>query len=234
VKLESDVIFRISVLKEKTMAFSLLDQVNGQPENLPRRERKNLQQRAEILQTALRLFSEKGYHNVSMHDIAKDAEFGMGTLYKYFNNKEELYKALINGVAEKFHHAVLQAFEEERNPLLALKRHIAVRRELFFDNLPVVRLYFAETRGAGFNIKAGFDQELLSQHNEFIEKLAAVFDRGVKENVFRTLDPYDMALALDGIINTFLFRAMKDPVRFRKGDSLSIAEDIFLEGVLKR
>ena len=113
------------------MAFSLLDQVNGQPESLPRRERKNLHQRAEILQTALRLFSEKGYHNVSMHDIAKEAEFGMGTLYKYFNNKEELYKTLINGVAKKWRHAVLLALEEERNPLLALKRHIAVRRELF-------------------------------------------------------------------------------------------------------
>lgn len=103
------------------MAFSLLDQLDGQPENLPRRERKNLHQRAEILQTALRLFSEKGYHNVSMHDIAKEAEFGMGTLYKYFNNKEELYKALINEAAEKWRHALIQALEQGRNPLLALE-----------------------------------------------------------------------------------------------------------------
>ncbi|MFH0960014.1 MAG: TetR/AcrR family transcriptional regulator [Pseudomonadota bacterium] len=216
------------------MAFSLLPEFDAQPEKLPRRERQNLLQRGEILQAALRLFSENGYQNVSMNDIAKEAEFGMGTLYKYFDNKEELYKALINGVAEKFHHAVLQALEDERNPLLALKQHIAVRRELFFDNLPVVRLYFAETRGAGFNIKAGFDAELLRHHDEFIEKLASVFERGIKENVFRALDPYHMALALDGIMNTFLFRAMKDPTRFQEGDKLSIAEDIFLEGVMRK
>ncbi len=124
--------------------------------------------------------------------------------------------------------------KRKRNPLLALKKHIAVRRELFFDNLPIVRLYFAETRGAGFNIKAGFDLDLLRQHDEFMEKLAAVFERGIKENVFRALDPYDMALALDGIVNSFLFRAVKNPTLFRKMDNLSIAEDIFLEGVLRK
>ncbi len=56
--------------------------------------------------------------------------------------------------------------------------------------------------------------------------------RGIKENVFRSLDPYQMALALDGMINTFLFRIMKDPARFREGDNLSTAADIFFRGVL--
>lgn len=216
------------------MPSMLFEQFDGEDEKLPRRERKNLQQRREILQAALRLFSEKGYHNVSVHDIAKEAEFGIGTLYKYFNNKEDLYKALIKGVSEKFHHAILRALEQERNPLRAVKKHIAIRREVFFDNLPVVRLYFAETRGASFSIRAGFDRELLKQHDEFIEKLASVFEKGIKENVFRDLDPYHMALALDGIINAFLFRIIEEPSRFRKGDNLTIAADIFLGGVLKK
>ena len=84
----------------------------------------------------LRLFSDKGYHNVSMHEIAKEAEFGIGTLYKFFTNKEDLYKALIMGMAEKYHHTLMQVLEQERNPLQAIKRYIAVRQKLFFDNLP--------------------------------------------------------------------------------------------------
>lgn len=216
------------------MAYSLFPELYGEAENLPSRERKNLQQRGKILQAALRLFSKKGYHNVSMHDIAKEAEFGIGTLYKYFCNKEDLYKALIYGLAEKFHHEIAQVLEQERNPLEAIKSHIAVRRKLFLDDLPILRLYFAETRGAGFNIRAGFDNKLIQQHDEFIEKLASVFERGIKENIFRAVDPYHMALALDGIINTFLFRIIEDPIRFRKKDNLETAMDIFLEGVLKK
>ena len=74
------------------MSYSLLRTTDKTPENLPRRERLNLQQRDEILKTALKLFSEKSYPNVSMHEIAREAEFGMGTLYKFFSSKEDLYK----------------------------------------------------------------------------------------------------------------------------------------------
>ncbi|MGB6067324.1 MAG: TetR/AcrR family transcriptional regulator [Desulfomonilaceae bacterium] len=212
----------------------LFAEANRELENLSRRERENLRQREEILQTALKLFSEKRYHNVSMHEIAKEAEFGIGTIYKFFVNKEDLYRVLIMETAEKWHHAVIQALEQERNPLRAIKRYIAIQRELFFSNLPVVRLYHAETKGTSFNAKAGFDQDLLKLRDLSIKKLASVLEIGIKEKVFRDADPYHMALALHGIIDAFLFRMIEDPARFRRGDELSGAADIFLKGVLSK
>ena len=62
---------------------------------LSRREREKLRQRHDILAGALTLFSQKGYHNVSMHEIAGKSEFAIGTLYKFFKNKEDLYKSLL-------------------------------------------------------------------------------------------------------------------------------------------
>ncbi len=211
-----------------------LGEVNGKLNDLPRRERENLRRRGEILDAALRLFSEKGYHNVSMHEIAKAAEFGIGTMYKYFGNKKDLYTVILMETAERWHYAVLQALEQERNPFRAIKRYITVHRELFFGNLPVVRLYYAETKGACFNVEAGFDQDLLRLRDERIKKLVSVFEAGIKGNVFRDLDPYLMALALHGIIDAFLFRMMEDPARFRKSDELSDAADIFFSGVLNK
>lgn len=214
------------------MSPSGLDVVNAIPENLPRRDREKLRQRGEILEAALRLFSAKGYHNVSMHEIAKEAEFGIGTLYKFFRNKEELYKALIMEMAQSSNHTLIEALEQEQNPIIAINKYIAVRRELFFDNLPLMRLYFAETRGASFNIKAGLDHDLLKLYDQLIERLASVFERGVNQCVFRELDPQDMALALEGTINSFLFRIMEDPTRFREAHNLSTAAEIFFKGVL--
>ncbi len=216
------------------MAYSLFSELNREAENLPRRERENLRQRGEILQAALRLFSDKGYHNVSMHEIAKEGEFGIGTLYKFFTNKEDLYKAFIMGVAEKWHHALIQVLGQERSPLPAIKRYIALRRKLFIDNLAVMRLYYAETRGVSFNIRAGLDQNVIRLYDEELAKLALIFERGVKENVFRVLNPYHMALALDGTINAFLLKMMTDPARFRKGNDLSTATDMFFRGVLSK
>jgi len=231
---ESDVRVRTLILKEKQMAYSAFSELDREAENLPRRERKNLQHRGEILDAALRLFSEKGYHNVSMHEIAKEAEFGIGTLYRFFANKEELYKALIMGVAEKWHHALVQILEQEPNPLQAIKRYIALCRKLFADNLAVMRLYYAETRGASFNIRAGLDQDLMRLYDEGLGKLASVFERGIQEDLFRELDPHHMALALDGIINAFLFRTIENPTPFREGDDLSTGTEIFFRGVLSK
>jgi TetR/AcrR family transcriptional regulator len=208
--------------------------VNTPPETLSRRQRENLRHRREILDAALNLFSEKGYHNVSMQQIARQAEFGVGTLYKFFANKQDLYRVLIMGTAEKWQSAVIQTLEQEPNPFQAIKNYISVQRELFFDNLPVVRLYYSETKGAYFNIRAGFDQDLLKLRDERIKKLASVFEMGIKENVFRGLDPSHMALALHGIIDAFLYRMMEDPARFRKHDELSYAAEIFLGGVINK
>ncbi len=216
------------------MDRSPLREVNVERASLPRRERENLRQRGEILDTALTLFSEKGYHNVSMQQIARQAEFGVGTIYKFFANKQDLYRVLIMETAEKWQSAVFQALEQERDPFQAIKNYVAIQRKLFFDNLPVVRLYYSETKGACFSMRPGFDQDLLKLRDERIKRLGSVFETGIKERVFRDLDPYYMSVALHGIIDAFLFRMVEDPERFRKSAKLSEATEIFLGGVMNK
>ena len=48
-----------------------------------RRQEYKDRQRKEIMDEALKLFSARGYHRVSMQDIAHEAEFAVGTLYKF-------------------------------------------------------------------------------------------------------------------------------------------------------
>ena len=215
------------------MNYSLLRTADKIPENLSRRERLNLQQRDEILKVALDLFSEKSYPNVSMQEIAREAEFGMGTIYKFFSSKEDLYRSLILQMAERWHHTVLQALEQERNPLRAIEKCFTIHRELFFDNLQFAHLFFAGTQTGFIDITAAFQRDLRKFRDEYLKKLASIFKRGIKANVFRDADPHHMALALYGIILTFLFGMMEDPAGLREGEDLSSVRDIFLKGVLK-
>ncbi len=215
------------------MTYSLSRTTDKTPEKLSRRERLNLQQRDEILKTALKLFSEKSYPNVSMHEIAREAEFGMGTIYKFFSGKDDLYRSLILQMAERWHHTVLQALEQERDPVRAIEKCITIHRELFFDNLPFVHLFFAGTQGGFIDVTAAFQRDLHKFRDEYLKKLASIFERGIKANVFRDGDPHHMALALYGIILTFLFRMTEDHAGFLKGDELSSVRDIFLKGVMR-
>ncbi len=60
-------------------------------EILSRREREKKVREEEILTAAEGIFFEKGFHDTSMDEIAKAAQFSKKTLYQYFINKEDLY-----------------------------------------------------------------------------------------------------------------------------------------------
>jgi len=199
---------------------------------LPRREREKIRQRNEMLEAALRLFSEKGYHNVSMHEIAQEAEYAIGTLYRFFQNKEDLYKALMMAKAEQYHNVLKQALANPRDVLATVKRYVAAKGKMFAGDLRLVRLYFAETRGASFNIKAGFHRDIRKLYDEVMRELADVFAQGVRAKVFRPFDPYSMAIALEGITNSFLLSWFEDPDKHPYEDNVPVILDLFLKGSL--
>lgn len=51
--------------------------------------------RQEIIDTAIRLFIEKGYEQTSMLDITKSINVSPGLCYRYFKSKEEIYQAAL-------------------------------------------------------------------------------------------------------------------------------------------
>ncbi len=59
-----------------------------------RMKRKKSEKRDQILESARRLFYENGYANTRVDDIAKDTDLAIGTLYLYFENKNDIYASL--------------------------------------------------------------------------------------------------------------------------------------------
>ncbi len=51
-----------------------------------------------ILEAALRLFSQHGYFSTSVHDIQKEANVSIGSIYHHFKNKEAIAKALFTHI----------------------------------------------------------------------------------------------------------------------------------------
>jgi TetR/AcrR family transcriptional regulator len=204
-----------------------------QTQKLPRREREKLRQRQEMLAAAFDLFSQKGYHNVSMHEIALQAEFAIGTLYKFFQNKEDLYKALVLEQCDKFEDAIARAIGDGDDEVEKLRNYIRTKGERFRGNLPFVRLYLAENRGASFNIKAGLDEEVRKRYYAFLEKLAAIFESGIKNKRFRKIaGPYHLAVALDSALDAFLLLWLDAPERHPFPEDPDTILDIFFRGLL--
>lgn len=201
--------------------------------SLSRRDREKLRQREEILAAALELFSEKGYHNVSMQEIAETAEFAIGTLYKFFQNKEDLYKALVMEQADRFEAAFLAAIEGPGDEIEKLRNFVRVHGDMFRSNLPFIRLFIAESKGASFNLKAGLDEALRNRIYRFRNKLARVIESGMRNGRFQKIaDPYALAVALDSVIDAFLLLWMESPERHPYPEDPDTILNIFFNGLI--
>ncbi len=202
-------------------------------QTLSRREREKRRQREEMLTAALGLFSEKGFHNVSMQEIGETAEFAIGTLYKFFQNKEDLYRALVLEQFDRFEMALKVAIDGSEDEIEKLRNFIRVHGEMFKNNLPFVRLFLAESKGASFNLKAGLDAELRERVEIFLKKLALVFESGMKKKRFQKIaDPMTLAVALDSVIDAFLLRWLASPERHPYPDDPDVILNMFLKPLL--
>src|SRR3954462_6360731 len=84
----------------------------------------------QILDTAARLFDKRRYHEVRMEDVAAQAGVAKGTLYRYFQDKEDLFIALLVSATDSFCREMDAAFEGVRCP--EEKVRIFLRRSVAF------------------------------------------------------------------------------------------------------
>ncbi|MET1412193.1 TetR/AcrR family transcriptional regulator [Roseibium sp. HPY-6] len=76
--------------------------IKSPPIAAPRRTRDPETKRAALLDAALHLFTEEGYENVSIADIAKRAGIAVGTVYRFYDNKITLLRAMLESLEDEF------------------------------------------------------------------------------------------------------------------------------------
>jgi AcrR family transcriptional regulator len=201
-------------------------------EQSSRKERLKQQGRQEILEAAMALFGEKGFHSVSMHQIAEKAGFAVGTLYNFFASKEDLYNALMEACATGVADVLMPILEDtEAGPLDKVRHMIAAHGHLVQENAPYIRLsqsrFSHEAVNAGMGVKS---QAILAQIQQ---RLAEVFEEGIKKRVFKALDPVLMADLFRAIMEISAFAAIREPATVSEVDIRRTIETLFLHGIVK-
>jgi len=80
--------------------------------------------RRNLIEVARMLFARDGKKEVTMNDIAEASKKGRRTLYTYFNNKEEIYKAVIDAELESVLQRLIVVSQENLEPDAKLNKHI--------------------------------------------------------------------------------------------------------------
>jgi AcrR family transcriptional regulator len=204
-----------------------------QTEKTTRREREFLAHREEILMAAQKVFAAKGFFSTTMSDIAGEAEFGTGTLYKYFKSKEELYFTLIDEKTEEINRLVRAELSQETSAAERIKTALKLQFEFFERNRDFFRIYISERSRFEWTVKNELGKGLHEKMIAYINNLGQVMRQGIEEGRFRPLDPMDLAHALVGIVNSFIFEWMTSHESYPLISKLDTVLEIFLGGVQK-
>ncbi len=166
-------------------------------ERAPRWARRKEARPRELLASALEVFVERGFAAARLEDIAARAGVSKATLYLYYENKEELFKAVVRaGILPAIAHAEARVkdFPGDSGALLSAVVH-GIWTEVvdtLLSGLP--KLILAEA--------GNFPELAHFYHDEVIERalglLAAILERGVRRGEFRAVDVTPTARALVG------------------------------------
>ena len=149
------------------------------------------QARARIIEAALRVFAEKGYHEATMEDVADRLRVSEGTIYLYFKSKRQLFKA-ISEIGEHQAAEIISSAIKSEDPV---KSFFDLTTSLFEQYEPISGLMFellAEaSRDASLRkiIKDDFDTD-----RETAQKLLLELRKRGRIGVDTDLDSISMAI----------------------------------------
>lgn len=154
--------------------------------------------RRAILEAAVHVFAEKGYFGARMRDVAAAARVADGTLYLYFDSKEDLLTAVLEDHARAFVERARRdctRLEDPRHRLQAvLERHLASLEA----NRPLATVFQIELRHSRRFLR----RIARGQVSQYLQLLQEIVAEGVARGVFRPeLDPKVVARVIFGAVD---------------------------------
>ena len=198
---------------------------------LTRKEREKIRHKEEILKAALNLFSSKGFNNVSMQDIATESEFAVGTLYNFFQSKEQLFTELLNNCAEKIYQTISPIFQSGLPEDEKIRTHIRAHGKLVEDNIKFIKLYVSEY-GTLTTVPRTATEKAEKIKAKLYAEIEETIKSGIRKNILRCVDAKIATLSLSSTLQSFILESSKDFVKAEIEDGLAKIEHLFLDTLL--
>lgn len=159
---------------------------------------KSSKKREEIVNAALELIAEHGFHGAPMAMIAEKAGVGAGTIYRYFPSKDALIKELYNELEDRILIAVKEGYPEDQ-PLDTVFHHLGTTLLKYFINNPLVFRYIEQYHNSPYGVSIRRDR-MRGQADEK-NMLKSIFEQGTRDKDLKDLPMFiHAALALGPLL----------------------------------
>jgi AcrR family transcriptional regulator len=202
-----------------------------------RRKRERENRKNAILKAARKMFFEKGFRPVTVESIARKAELSKGSIYLYYNSKEEIYSQILLSDIDKFHDRVVDVIESPAAASETLIRLSEIYVDFFMNERELFRILMNfMLHNSDMNLSEDLNTRLIKATNRTISIVERVFQYGIEKGEF----PPDINLRLNrnviwgllnGIISLHLFSGMESKRTEAIRSTIKAGLDIYIRGL---
>ncbi|WP_232695690.1 TetR/AcrR family transcriptional regulator [Brevibacillus daliensis] len=183
-----------------------------------------------IINAAVKVIAEHGYHNAQVSKIAREAKVADGTIYLYFENKDDILISLFNEKMGQFVENCKEMSQRASHVSEKLRILIHSHLNLLAEDYDVAIVTQIELRQSNPEVSQGIGEVLKSYFNLIDE----VIRQGIEEGVFRS--DIDVRLARTMVFGTLDQAVTSWVMKKSKYDLVSLVDPIhnlFLKGLCK-
>src|SRR5579871_1927422 len=173
-----------------------------------RREERRLRQqdisRAQLLDAAEEVFGRKGFHEATLKEVADLAEFAVGSVYTFFENKDDLFRQIFVRRGAEFMpqmHAILD--NKAVSPVEQLHALVDFEIGIFRAHPQFGRLYLRYSSAAALSTDREIDLVMKERYEDAMQLQTSLFRRGQRGGVLRDGDPEVLARLFSGIMSAY-------------------------------
>jgi len=176
-----------------------------------RRKRERENRKNVILKAARKLFLEKGFKSVTVESIARKAELSKGSIYLYYNSKEEIYTQILLSDIDKFHNHIADLLQNPSNASEALVRLADIYVDFFLNERELFRILMTfMLHTTDMNLPQDLNKQIIKTTNRTIGIIEEIFNYGIERGEFpATINVRQNRNAiwgmLNGVISLYLF-----------------------------
>ena len=206
---------------------------------LERRGKEKDSRKKLILKSARTLFFKKGFNNVTVDEIAKSSELGKGSIYLYFNSKEEIYAQILLNDIEDFNQQVYVLLNKKKIAADLLVEFSNIYVDFFFNDGELFRILMTYMlQPAKMNLTEKLNSQILTANARSIDVIGKILKLGVSSKEFSAninLKQNQNAIwsLLNGIISLYIFSGSPIKRRERINSTIKLALEVFIKGFKK-
>jgi AcrR family transcriptional regulator len=169
-----------------------------------RRRRHQDLSRMQFLDAAEEVFGEKGFHETTLKEVAELAEFSVGSVYSFFESKDDLFRQVFIRRGGEFMPLMREVLDDtDGDPLAQLHALVDFQVEFFRTRPHFGRVFLRHSSALRIFAERDVDELVAERFAEAMRLQSALFERGQRAGVFRDGDPEVLSRLFIGMMSSY-------------------------------